>query len=145
MDITKYVLMVVLDPSLQFVVGITKKKGPAYLIGKLTFPGGKLEDGELPLTAAAREMQEETGLVIPAQDWVKIQHLSTETKQMTTFAAVCDRFFCAHTREEEPVWHLAVPRHQEYATRQPAQYAPDFLNRLELALHAFKPPLLKAA
>ena len=38
------------------------KKRPVYLEGMLNLPGGKLELGEDPVTAAVRELLEETGL-----------------------------------------------------------------------------------
>lgn len=145
MSSTKYVMMVVFDPSLQFVVGITKKKGPAFLLNKVTFPGGRVEDGESSLAAAAREMLEETGLNVPLIDWVKVDHFKASDREMTTYAAVSDKFFCARTCELEPVWQLNVARHQQYAAAQPAQYAPDFLTSLARALSAVSPSQQAAA
>lgn len=52
-------------------VGVVVRNGPAWLLGLRKgawgrgtwgFPGGKIEPGEDPLAAAARELNEETGL-----------------------------------------------------------------------------------
>ena len=37
------------------------KNAPAWQIGRLNLPGGKIEPGETPLEAAVRELKEETG------------------------------------------------------------------------------------
>jgi 8-oxo-dGTP pyrophosphatase MutT (NUDIX family) len=131
MSFTKYVCMVVFDPTLTYVIGITKKKGPSFLLNKLTFPGGKVEDGESVLEAARREMREETGLDIPLSAWRQVHVLTAEDRECTTFAAVSDKFFNARTCETEPVWQLQVNSHRGYASNQPAQYAPDFLELLD--------------
>jgi 8-oxo-dGTP diphosphatase len=44
------------------VLLIHKKKGPAYVVGKLNGVGGKIEEDETVIKAMAREFEEETGL-----------------------------------------------------------------------------------
>ena len=41
---------------------ITQRTQPPALAGKWEFPGGKVEDGESPETALARELREEIGV-----------------------------------------------------------------------------------
>ena len=60
-----YINCAVLDQEREHVVLLTKTKGPAFLVGKDNFPGGKMEPGESPAQAAIREVREETGLLIP--------------------------------------------------------------------------------
>lgn len=136
MSKVKYVMVVVFDPSLGHVLGITKLKGPEFLRGKVSFPGGRVEDGESTQLAASRETFEETGLSVPLGDWIQVDQLIAADREMTTFAAVSDKFFCARKCEVEPVWHLSVSHHQLFAKQQPAQYAPDFLEFLALGLKA---------
>lgn len=128
---TKYVLMVVMNPALTQVVGLTKLKGPAFLIGKTCFPGGKVDPGETELETAVREMKEETSLDIPAERWTKAAYLMREDAEMTTFVAVSDQLAEARQCEEEPVFVMDASL--EAIEANPDGYAPDFADTLVLA------------
>lgn len=129
--LTRYVLMVVIDPLCGHVVGLTKKKGPSHLLGKLTFPGGKIDGDESPRTAASREMAEETGVQVPESNWVEVTTRFGTSYELHILAAYSDQVLSARQLEEEPVWQLAVERHRTYAAKSPQDYAPDFLQTLE--------------
>lgn len=137
-DIVRYVLMVVLDPSTGFCVGITKLKGPEHLHGKLTFPGGKVEPGEHPVMAASREMLEETGVEIPTGAWRVFDKVHGKDFELTKLVAVSDQVLSARKLEDEPVWHLAYSRHLEYAARNPNAYVHDFIDCLQGAFKALE-------
>lgn len=145
MDIPRYVTLVVIDPATGFTVGITKKKGPEFLQGRVTFPGGKIEGNELPAQAASREMLEETGVAVDEADWVCIEQRQDARHELHVMAALSRKVLHARQLEEEPVWHLAYPRHLEYARAQPAQYAPDFIQLLTGALTALGVPVPECA
>lgn len=126
----QYVLMVVYDPVRDIVVGLLKQRGPSFLIGKLTFPGGKLEQGERPEAAASREIREEAGVIVPDDAWKFVCRSST----MMVLAAVSTDVLKAVQCDDEPVFVMSVPRQLEYAKRSPESYAPDFMVTLEAAL-----------
>jgi 8-oxo-dGTP pyrophosphatase MutT (NUDIX family) len=145
MSFLRYVLMVAVDVPSGFTVGITKKKGPSFLLNRITFPGGKLEEGETPAVAASREMREETGLTIAEGAWIPLKVVRGKDYELTVLVAHCSTVFHARQWEEEPVWHLHCPSHLSYARQQPDQYAPDFIEVLTGALELLGSPALKAA
>jgi 8-oxo-dGTP diphosphatase len=59
----QYVLGFLFDPEKSTVLLIEKKR-PAWQSGRLNGIGGKVEPGELPLTAMVREFEEETGVIL---------------------------------------------------------------------------------
>lgn len=126
----QYILMVVHDPVRNQVVGLLKQKGPEFLIGKLTFPGGKLEAGETPEEGASREMREETGIDIPVSDWKFV----CRHEVMMVLAARSEDVIHARQLEEEPVFVMSVPRQLEYARKNSGAYSPDFIGTLTASL-----------
>lgn len=128
----QYILMVVHDPVRNQVVGLLKQKGPDFLIGKLTFPGGKLEAGETPEEGASREMREETGIEIPVSDWKFV----CRHEVMMVLAARSEDVIHARQLEDEPVFVMSVPRQLEYAMKNYNAYSPDFIITLTASLAA---------
>lgn len=55
-----------LDDSLKVWVQVREDDGPYH--GLLEFPGGGIEEGETPLQAAVREVEEEVGITILPED-----------------------------------------------------------------------------
>jgi 8-oxo-dGTP pyrophosphatase MutT (NUDIX family) len=132
----KYVLGVVLDLNHGFVVGLTKKKGPSFLINKVTFPGGKIEGDESVKTAISRELLEEAGILVPEQDWVVYESYETPEYALTKLVALSSKVLQARTMETEPVWQLAIDWHLRQAVQSPESYAPDFVSTLNAAIAA---------
>lgn len=126
----QYVLMLVYDPLRDIVVGLLKERGPAFLVGKLTFPGGKTEAGETPEQACSREMKEEAGITVPVDAWQFVARSSV----VMVMAAISDQVVCAKQCDDEPVFVMSVTRQLEYAARTPDAYVPDFIVLLEASL-----------
>lgn len=132
----RYVLMVVADLETGFVVGLTKQKGPQHLLGKLTFPGGKMEEGESPEQASSREILEEAGITVAQDAWLCFDVQRYEHYELHCLVAGSDQVLRARRCEQEPIWHLAIQRHQQYAQERPQDYVEDFLPLLDQALQA---------
>ena len=64
-----YVVGFAIDPK-EERVALVKKNRPVNLKGVWNGPGGRIEDGETPISAMRREYREETGLDIPESDWI---------------------------------------------------------------------------
>lgn len=61
---------------------LTKRLQGAHLEGFWEFPGGKLEDGESPEQALARECREECGIEIAVQDILDVAFHRYPTKDV---------------------------------------------------------------
>lgn len=136
----RYVLVLVFDEKLERAVGLFKQRGPAFLIGKTNFPGGKRELGESGRQAAARELAEETGLAVPCSE---LHHLASSTN-VAVYTTVSSRLGEARTMESEPVYIFDVHAQASMAELLPQMFSPDFL-RLLLAAHLWHRGLLREA
>lgn len=70
--IKEAVSLLLIDPHHSNRTYVAERISEPYL-GQWTFPGGKVDVGELPLEAAIRELEEETGLI--REDFHKIQRI----------------------------------------------------------------------
>ena len=61
---------------------LTQRKRGAHLEGMWEFPGGKVEDGEDPKAALARELREEIGVDVDVGDIVEVTFHAYETKSV---------------------------------------------------------------
>lgn len=74
MNIT-LVVGIMFSPDKKSVILLKKRKSSNPVISeKWNFPGGHIEEFELPLDACVREIREETGMITFASDW---RHLAT--------------------------------------------------------------------
>lgn len=86
----RYVLCFVFNRRLTRVVLIEKKRGPNGQEGKWNGLGGNVEDNEMLVEAASREVREESGLVISTTDWIKFADLYGKGYSIGCFWAVVD-------------------------------------------------------
>lgn len=100
--VVRYVAGFLFDDQ-RHVALIRKLAGPSCLLGKLNAIGGKIEPGEHPHEAMAREFAEETGLHV--SDWIKVVVLSGPGFEVTFFRAFTTPEFLSEVRtmEKEPV------------------------------------------
>lgn len=57
------------NESYEDIVFLLKNSSIEEIDGRLNGPGGKVEPGETPIEAVVREFYEETGVVIPQDEW----------------------------------------------------------------------------
>lgn len=133
-DVTRYVLVLALDLASGYAVGLTKKKGPSFLLNKMTFPGGKIDGNELPQVAAKRELSEEAGIDVPLDSLMLVSHDTGEGYELHTFVCLSEKVLCARQMEDEPVWTMDIKFHLKNSASQPECYAPDFNSKLKAAL-----------
>lgn len=105
----EYVCGFYFDHTFQQVVLIWKNK-PAWQKGKLNGVGGKIEKGELPITAMRREFYEETGIL--HNEWIDLIVLSGEGWKVYFFCTIgrVNEFEYVETKEEEEVAKIEVNR-----------------------------------
>ena len=90
-------MTLIYDKDFKHILFCKRKKQP--YIGKLNFPGGKLEAGETPIDAAYRELEEETGFgrddVTPLAHLIDFAYYSTER--------LVEFYVCRILTDKEPV------------------------------------------
>ena len=103
---TNYVLGFYFSTDLERVALIRKQK-PAWQAGKLNGIGGKLENGEKPLSAMRREFREEAGLTV--EKWVEFCQMIGIGFTINCFAAIGDPRECkSQETENVGVFHVRL-------------------------------------
>ena len=81
---TDFVQVTLVDPAGRVLMQERDEHAPAWP-DMWCFPGGGLEDGEEPAVGAARELAEETGVVVPADDLTDLGRFELVTGDRGTF------------------------------------------------------------
>jgi 8-oxo-dGTP diphosphatase len=98
----EYVLCFLYDKLYKNVALVHKIK-PKWQSGKINGIGGKVEPGEMPITACSREFLEETGVEIPESEWSQFLTLSGAGFKIYAYVAANDRVFYCKTVEDEQI------------------------------------------
>ena len=83
---------------------LTRRAEGQHLAGLWEFPGGKLEDGESPEEALARECEEECGIEIAVSEILEVTHCRYPEKDVLLLFYRCE-LRCGEVR------HLQVADH----------------------------------
>lgn len=97
------------------------KTHPEWQAGKINGIGGKIEAGEEPVDCIVRETAEETGLMIPKEQWTAVGVLSSAEWKVHVFGAVYTGSL-AQTKsmtDEQIEWitHAKLPKNVIYNLR----------------------------
>lgn len=102
-----YVLGFAFNTPMDYVVLIQKNK-PAWQKGCFNGVGGKVEPGEMPSDAMAREFEEETGIGSDGQEWNHVGKMGGEGWDCQIYTRADDSLMAATTMEEETISVLPV-------------------------------------
>lgn len=131
---SRFVLIIATDRAGEKFVLLEKNKGPAHLVGKMSFPGGRDDQGENDLAVtAARELLEETGVTAAPADMVHLTTLEQPWGSLAVFTVACD-ISVARSMESEAVVTAAIDATVSAARGSQAElFVGDFLELFELA------------
>jgi 8-oxo-dGTP diphosphatase len=99
---------------------LTQRKRGSHLEGLWEFPGGKVEDGEDPRRALARELREEIGIDVDVGDIIDVTFHAYETKSVLLL------FYAATRRagEEPRALDVAAFEWADAKALDPARFPP---------------------
>lgn len=134
-----YVNGVLLSDDAKHIVFLKKMSGPAFLIGKYNFLGGKQEPGETHLEAIVREVKEEGGIDVGGECFYTIDYREFEKDgkfyKLENFAAIVPAAILkeARTVEKEPVFYMEIKDVIALIKEDEAKFNYDFKVLLNLA------------
>lgn len=99
----QYVVGLCFDPTYNMVAMVLKRSGPPCVIGNWNGVGGKIDPGETPVQAMAREFREETGVQVPEEDWNQFAVLNANDYDLHFFQAATPEVFGVRTVEREEI------------------------------------------
>jgi len=99
----KYVVGFIFNMDFSSVL-LMHKNRPAWQNGLINGLGGKVEEGEDAFMTVSREIEEESGLKIPKEDWVKVGRVYSDSFDMDVFGSIYHSDMSnAKTLEDEPI------------------------------------------
>lgn len=143
----RYVSVLALSEDFHDVVLLRKTKGPAHIIGKLTIPGGKVEESDTDLkTAAAREFREESGVEVDPASLFNVGIVSTPGEfELTVYACATDiSKACTQPNEEEAITVMDLKNVMEALVNRDPEFVPDLAQFIDSADTHFHGKILQS-
>ena len=131
-----YVNCVLLSEDLSELCVIFKLRGPAELINKFNFIGGKVEQNEYTSDAVVREVMEETGLDISLEKINLFMTFENEEYRLDNHVVFLStaKLRQAKTCESEKISVVDTKTTLNECKELPNKYSPSFLMLLQAAL-----------
>ena len=107
MEKKAYVAGFMFSPDFENVILIQKEK-PEWQKGKYNAVGGKIEDGELPQQAMAREFKEEAWIETKPDDWKPLCRIGDGSYIVFFFYTTNEKWRDYLTTTDEEVFHIPV-------------------------------------
>ena len=106
----EFVSVICLDTVTEDVVVMKKLTGPSSVVGRIVFPGGKLERGETAVDAAVRELREEAGVDVQVTDmrFVATMLVADDACLHVFYTAKGCSTAAPQPEEAEKVYHMKV-------------------------------------
>lgn len=104
-----YVLALLFTANGERVV-LMRRTRPAWQAGRVNALGGKIMAGEAPGDAAQREVREETGVDVPADEWEELLVWEDAVYRMHVMKSFSARAESARTVEDQEVFLAPVSR-----------------------------------
>lgn len=143
-----YVLGFIINEETKDHVVLVRKLRPEWQAGYWNGIGGKVQPHEARHDAMARECKEETGLEIPASDWVWFARIYDGDALVHCFYVMKPATFCASakTTTDEEVLYVQIPQNVNvfvFGTRWLLEMAIDLCKRRMLMVLdvIYTPPL----
>ncbi len=129
----RFVSIIAVDPFRDEVLLVKKTKGPKHLHGKITFPGGKIEEDDPSAAhAASRELLEEAGVEVPPFDLIHLTKRSNQEFSLDIFVAITNLNDAEpQAGEEEPVFKASLAETRLKSSQKNPDYVEDTSDLLE--------------
>lgn len=120
----EYVLCIAVNPKNKKTALTFKNRGPAEVVNRWNFPGGKIEVGESIFDAAARELFEETGLKCPPSEFQLYSHRLGEGFSLHSMLVYTEDVEQAYTKEDEEIRVWGLQEAVDSSLKEPNSFAP---------------------
>jgi len=123
----EYVLTFVFNQTMDKVLLIRKKR-PDWQKDQLNGIGGKVEEGELPRTAAKRELLEEAGCNVDEENFILSETIKYDDAIMFIYyTTISPMYFTSKTDEIVSIYHIEDILNGEFNTVEHVPQAIEYI------------------